>query len=374
MTDQIYDLDALRSTCNKGKDSGNPSLDKQKHIVIFGAGGFGKNLYRILSSSGFKVSAFVETNPVSQFLDQIPVYKLTECPSELLNCQLVVGIFNRSAAYKEINDLVVCKGFKRIFFPWQVYEKFSTELGWRYWLSSPEIFHENKKLIEDAFLNLSDQESREIFIRIIKFRTGQDLNFSEYKSKETQYFNNITLKTDSAQGINYVDCGAYNGDTFVELAETVTINSAYLFEPDPVNYSKLVMTASTHPVQAFCLPLAVSDKHEILFFSGDAGESGALLLGGNTQVASIALDDVLGKSKVDFMKFDVEGGESKAIKGAENIIKNNSPILAISLYHRPSDLWELPLLISKLSKSYKLFIRQHWFNSFDSVLYAVASK
>jgi FkbM family methyltransferase len=371
MKNHIYDLEALRSICDDSSKQIQISLTKENPIVIFGAGGFGKKLLQILSSAEFNVCAFVETNPITQIVHGIPVYKLSDIPTQLLNSQLVIGIFNRSTSYQEIHRLAISHGFKDLFFPWNFFDKFSQELGWRYWLSGTRIFSEHKHQIENAFLQLSDQKSQEIFIRIIKFRTGHDLNFSAFQSQETQYFNDITLSSKSNQGISFVDCGAYNGDTFEELSNIRKIESAYLFEPDPINFKKLVAKVSNLGHQAICLPLAVSNKYEMLSFSGETGESGALSKDGLLTVSAVSIDELFQFQKIDFLKFDVEGGEHAAIIGAESTIKNQLPVLAISLYHKPADLWEIPLLICKISSSYKLYIRQHWFNSFDTVLYAV---
>jgi hypothetical protein len=46
-------------------------------------------------------------------------------------------------------------------------------------------------------------------------------------------------------------------------------------------------------------------------------------------------------------------------------------VLAISCYHKPEDLWALPDLIDSLVPDYRLYLRQHTFNSFDLVLYAI---
>lgn len=371
MTYKIFDIDALRNICDQCKNLSHSALSKAKPVVIFGTGSFGKDLFQILTSSEFKVSAFVESNPSAQFIHGIPVYKLNNTPEVLLGAQVVIGIFNRSTPYKHIHNLLVTHGFKDFFFPWHLYEQFSAELAWRYWLSKPIIFSDNQISIEDAFSNLADEESKETFLRIIKFRAGQDLEFSEFQSHQQQYFNDITLRSLPKNGLTFVDCGAYNGDTLSELCSKHRIKFAYLFEPDPKNFKNLVSKVSALGISATCLPLAVSDKYEVLSFSGDIGESGSLSMNGGLSVAAAALDDLLKFQKIDFLKFDVEGGEFKAIQGSEGLIRQYNPVLAISLYHKPSDLWDIPLLIKKISMNYKLYIRQHWNNSFDSVLYAI---
>lgn len=76
--------------------------------------------------------------------------------------------------------------------------------------------------------------------------------------------------------------------------------------------------------------------------------------------------------KIDFIKLDIEGAELQALQGAANTIMRDQPVLAISAYHRPQDLWMLPKYIRKLCPEYRIFFRQHHLNSFELVLYAIS--
>ena len=67
---------------------------------------------------------------------------------------------------------------------------------------------------------------------------------------------------------------------------------------------------------------------------------------------------------------DVEGFEIETLKGAQKIIKSLKPKLAISIYHKPLDFYEIPLYIKSLMPDYKFKIRQHDFGFYDTVLYA----
>ena len=71
------------------------------------------------------------------------------------------------------------------------------------------------------------------------------------------------------------------------------------------------------------------------------------------------------------IKMDIEGSEYDALIGGKKIIRNIRPGLAISVYHKPSDLWELPLLISSWNLEYDFYLRSHQYNGFDVVLYAI---
>jgi FkbM family methyltransferase len=144
-----------------------------------------------------------------------------------------------------------------------------------------------------------------------------------------------------------------------------------LFEPDRENFVRLSKVAAATPVPSLCLPLALSNGYQMLSFNAGNGEAGAITKDGSSHVAAVALDDVLHGHAVDFIKLDVEGAEIQALMGATKTIEHFRPILAISLYHRAQDIWEVPKLLKSLCPDYLFNLRQHWFNSFDSVLYAV---
>lgn len=89
------------------------------------------------------------------------------------------------------------------------------------------------------------------------------------------------------------------------------------------------------------------------------------------KVGAVALDDVLGDKKVTFIKMDIEGAETEALYGAEEIIAKQKPRLAISIYHKPEDIFTIPRLILEYNPEYKLYLRHYSFSDYDTVLYAV---
>jgi FkbM family methyltransferase len=258
--------------------------------------------------------------------------------------------------------------------PWDIYSQFREELGWKYWLSDKELIIHAIDQIRQTFELLSDEESKKTILNICEFRLGLNDDYASFKHQDAQYFNSITLSQfENFTECTYVDCGAYNGDTFIEANNKLPVTNAYLFEPDAVNFKQLLHAVRQSKVSSVCLPLAVTNQYQILSFSG-GGEGGAISINGSTHIAAASLDELLPNSIVDFIKFDVEGAEVLAVKGAKNLIERSRPILVLSLYHRPADLWEIPILIASCCPNYKFYIRQHFNNSFDSVLYAIPNK
>jgi len=93
---------------------------------------------------------------------------------------------------------------------------------------------------------------------------------------------------------------------------------------------------------------------------------------GGEQVRLTTLDRFVneqGLSHVDMIKADVEGYEAEVIRGSEQTIREHSPKLAFSIYHRTSDLIDLPLQVNKLG-IYDLFIRSRIEGAFGFTLFA----
>ena len=85
----------------------------------------------------------------------------------------------------------------------------------------------------------------------------------------------------------------------------------------------------------------------------------------------MALDDIMPNFNPTLIKLDIEGAEPDALKGAEKLISQYQPDLAVCVYHTPGHLWELPMLMNRLLPNHQLSLRVHRFNGFDTVAYAM---
>ena len=72
-----------------------------------------------------------------------------------------------------------------------------------------------------------------------------------------------------------------------------------------------------------------------------------------------ALDIALRNRKADFIKMDIEGAETNALVGAYQVVLRNKPTLAVSAYHQPGHLFQVPLLIKAMAPDYKLHLRHY---------------
>ena len=346
-------------------------LRREDPILIFGAGRYGRDVASVLAAEGYSVEGFLQTDPASSVVDGKRVLTWREVTERERSWQVVVGIFNRETPYDGLASLLQEHGFRLIQFPWETYAQFGSLLGWRYWLQSPAYLDAHRKEIEATIDRMADEESRQTVRRMVDFRCGRDLEYSSVVSPEPQYFNALTLPELIGRPIVYVDGGAYDGDTIRGLRSQVNLRRAYLFEPDPGNFAQLTRGMTEERTEVVCLPMALSDRHQLVSFQAGSGEAAAMVVGGEERILTVRLDDVLPTERIDLLKLDVEGAEEAALQGAASLLARSRLVLAISLYHCPGDLWRLPALVTSLCPGYRLYIRQHWYNSFEAVLYAI---
>lgn len=344
-------------------------LDPSRPVLIYGTGNFATAVARALLNRGMTVGGFVETTPAKTEWLGLPVVAAAQARLDN-DDQLAVGIFNRDVSYDEIRASALSTGSTNIFWPFDYYGQIADDLGWRFWLGPKATARSELAEIKAAFQLLSDDESRRTFSSIIRFRLGLEPDYASFMHEETQYFCDITLPALDRGDLVYIDAGAYDGDSWRELCKHVRPAEAWLLEPDPRNFSRLVELTGNDCANLRRLPLGLSDGHQVLAFTDD-GEGSTILAQGANHIVTVSLDDIVGGARIDLLKMDIEGSEIAALRGARRTIERSRPVMCVSLYHRPADLWQIPLLISSMVDDYRFAVRQHLFNSFESVLYAV---
>ncbi len=236
-----------------------------------------------------------------------------------------------------------------------------------------EFYEANKEKIEAARSLFADELSREIFDNVISYKLTGDVKYlrlAETDKKETylDILNAREIKT-------AIDAGAYNGDTVRELSEYAPeLQSVIALEPDRRNFRKLSEYAESETRFAVrAIQSAAWNKSATLTFDASGNRNAGVNTGAKktVEVDALAIDS-LSVENVDYIKYDVEGAEKEALLGSKNTIKEHCPALLVSAYHRSEDIFELPLLISSLEPSYKLYLRrQRYIPAWDLNILAV---
>lgn len=167
----------------------------------------------------------------------------------------------------------------------------------------------------------------------------------------------------------FVDAGAYDGKTTLEFMDWAGENYMASYVMEPFEDSKEMIEENLKGISNIhVFYKAAWDKDEELFFGGEA--RGAMVKDDGMRIQATKIDDIVNDDKVTFIKMDIEGSELKALKGAENTIRNNKPKLAICIYHKPEDIIEIPEYIESLVPEYKFAIRHYTSCMWETVLYA----
>jgi FkbM family methyltransferase len=178
-----------------------------------------------------------------------------------------------------------------------------------------------------------------------------------------------------------IDCGGCYGDTALYFAHKAGEQGRVLsFEFMPVNIDVFNRNLALNPMLAprvEIVPNPVwSSSGDTLYVEGTGPgtrvtpqrASDAALEVRTRTIDDLAFDK--GLAKVDFIKMDIEGAELEALKGAERTIRASRPRLAISVYHRFADYWQIAQWIDSLGLGYRFHLRHFTIHSEETVLFA----
>ena len=199
-----------------------------------------------------------------------------------------------------------------------------------------------------------------------------------WQIREPQYFDFLEPYDDEV----LVDVGGYTGDTALDFVSwNERFNKKYgkinIIEGDPRNIRACRENMEINRVENYKIYecLAGNIKGSISFYSDMGCGSGiydvASSRGRKMDVRMERLDDILLHDKCTFLKIDVEGAEMEVLAGAEQLIKNNRPRIAICVYHRFIDFLVLPFRILSIIPACKMYLRHYYADFSETVLYIV---
>jgi FkbM family methyltransferase len=117
------------------------------------------------------------------------------------------------------------------------------------------------------------------------------------------------------------------------------------------------------------ISLGLSESQGKLYFNADAGSASAITNRIGESISVVTLDKELENEPISFIKMDLEGWEMNALRGAETIIRNNKPKLAIAVYHSAKDFREIPQFLLKINPRYRVFLRHYTQGWSETVMY-----
>lgn len=157
----------------------------------------------------------------------------------------------------------------------------------------------------------------------------------------------------SIDGKIIIDGGGLNGDTALVFNRQFPNSEIHVYEPleHYVNIIKRFLDVDGCNNKIIPVNKGLGDEITKRFIRFEAGANMA-------DITTIDTEYHDNGKPVGLIKLDTEGAESSIIRGAEKTIARDRPVLAIAIYHRPEDFFELKDKIKALNPAYRFMIRK----------------
>ena len=234
------------------------------------------------------------------------------------------------------------------------------------------LFTNEELKLQDEYIEFSNKNVSGNEICGFKF-SDQSYNkhcfMNEFSQKDLEYIGNKDI----------IDAGAYIGDSSLAFTK-LTSSNVHAFEPFEESFNKMLENISLNDVNNIVpVKSSLSDINgeEKIYLSGDnvqgiTSDENVRLYDKVFKIKTMTIDNYVQENdlNVGFIKVDVEGAEQRLLKGAIETIKSQKPFLILSIYHNPSDFFEIKPWIEKLGLGYNFKITKErpWTFLADTVL------
>ena len=340
---------------------------EKKKVVLFGTGYCLKLFIDLMRDNNIDIVYLCDNDPNKEgkllFGLEIKGWKFLRHYSEEFN--VVIS----TSHYKEIENQLIKDGYlgKIYYLPQEAYYKNSI-YGKQYLIQHLDRFQKVYDLLEDDI-------SKKVFVNVIKHNISlNNCYYKEIEDLEIHGYFGTDLYCNKNNEI-IIDGGAFDGDTYREfLSNPLRKFKEYIaYEPDEDNYN---IIENIQDKKLTVLKKGLGNKKEMLRFISGMGVSSNFSESGEKIVEVDAIDNLEPRRKITFIKMDIEGAEKSALLGAEKVIGNDRPTLAISAYHKKEDMYDLVETIKNINSRYKIYFRHTFYyqkQNFqpDVIIYAV---
>ena len=359
-------------------------IPQNSKIAIFGAGLSGTNLkeYIEVNRRDIKVLYYVDSFKEGN-QDGLEIVKLIDLPKHTQEIDLLIvatrnRLFEQTIIfdYLGLNYLIVPNKLEK-FFRLNQYEENIQKV------SNILSTQEDKDLFKMIWDLVTGNEPYEIQ-NYVKEKHGIKLTgpTRNYQAQYQEFINKNEIKT-------VLDAGVCNGiQFFVYKKNFKNLQKIYGFEPMYDKFQNDIYDTFLKNIPEIeIIEFGLWNEATELSFVETQVQAGSHVqnakmnkkLTENDKITTIKTTTIdkfkkeKNVEKVDFIKMDIEGAELSALKGAKETILSDRPQLAVSLYHNPTDYFEIPLYLYEIlkDKDYNFHIGHYSPLHLETVLYAI---
>jgi len=159
---------------------------------------------------------------------------------------------------------------------------------------------------------------------------------------------------------DFIDCGAYIGDSAIIFEKYFNPRKIHAFEPDIKNYASLLETIRLNDLKKVVpIKMGVGANEDEVNFLLWHSLSKIISDYSDNKIEVTTIDKYVVDRNLDvgLIKMDIEGLELDALKGAVRTINEFKPVLSISNYHDAKQFIDVIKFVQELSLDYKIIIR-----------------
>ena len=194
------------------------------------------------------------------------------------------------------------------------------------------------------------------------------INYFEPEIFYDKYGMDYVKNLSQVKNKNIIDAGGFIGDSAIVFSD-YTDKNVYSFEPFLHHYNMMLKTIELNKKNNIIpVNIALGDENKELSLYSSGNLNMGLSIDANSKqsdinqienkVKMVTLDSYVKENNIEvgLIKTDLEGFEQPFLKGAINTIKEQKPVLIISIYHNYSDFFEIKPMIENLNLGYKFRI------------------
>lgn len=214
-------------------------------------------------------------------------------------------------------------------------------LRFPYWrIRREEIFlyaKEHTQELQALANELGDEASRETLCEIIRCSAENDF-FRMPEGRQDEKYWDCYRHLDNEVWVN---CGSAVGDTVLKyLSRGYRFDKIYAYEGSQSEFAGLQQIISKLPAET-----QSKIERKNCFIGLEQSEEN--------------FDHFFENVPVTLINMDIEGAEMGVLRGAEQLIRTNRPVLAVCAYHKATDLLDIPNFIKGAADDYVVFMRKY---------------
>lgn len=232
----------------------------------------------------------------------------------------------------------------------------------------PEIADCDKTLFFYNTEKILTREERRSQRKVRKELAGLTQKYNLFFAPESGWHHHglreITGSYQYTAGKIFIDAGACYGDSAIVFLDRYKPLKVCSFEPSERNcaeYRRNLKENHFRSEQYELIQKGISDCNATLSFRDTGTGGNNLLVQGDSTVEVVTLDEFCRNlpAPEGIIKADVEGFALKLLRGAEQTIRRDRPILCLSIYHNPEEFLGVYRCLKDWGIDYRIWIRLH---------------